>query len=238
MWHRAISCRHQHESAECSARRYGCLISGHHLISVLSLTAWLVRTSYKHVFIGLSQFVSVSVYFYIFVQFGLLSFCVLLANHLSFGKLVKYVKNFWNAELKLSSISMWARLLIYVSCRPEVACVLVKSMINTSVSQGCQYLVVTQCHDFWHLGSMSNMLFSPQKFIPYSSPFSLLQLIWLLLPPPSPNFSFSPYFLSFIYLSLTGHILCDGLAIYPGWTPDIGLHLRSLSQTLKDKQYR
>lgn len=52
----------------------------------------------------------------------------------------------WNHSLSVCEHFYW-----FMCPGPGVACVLVESMINTSVGQGCQYLVVTQCQDFWHL---------------------------------------------------------------------------------------
>lgn len=93
------------------------------------------------------------------------------------------------AELKLFPISVWALVLIYMSSRPGVACVLVKSMINTSVSQACQYLTpVTQRQDFWLLAFMSNFfIFSPHNFLSHH--------LWLQLLILSPPFTFLSIFM-------------------------------------------
>lgn len=148
--------------------------TGHQLISAPSWTTSPVRTrltAYLAALFGLSELVHRHFRFFLHfrssLSFRLSSF--FLVSRLLFGELILiHVGDVWIWESNRFSNSVWALRLIYVSCSPAVARVLVELMINTSVSQFGQYLRVTRCQDFWHSVLMSEIVFPPAQ-LPYSS---------------------------------------------------------------------
>lgn len=82
-----------------------------------------------------------------------------------------------------------------------MASVLEESMINTSVSQGCRYLVMTRCHDFSHLVSvLSTLVFSAHPS--FSCIFcGVVNVLFLLLP------SYYLFVFSIPYLSTLSKLL-------------------------------